>query len=345
MLREYNCPDYVDRAWLQGFARQSRSLAAAVIGDGALDAWWFCDMRRSELSLETPFPTWPVVSERYGCGAAANVAVQLRTLGVGRVCLLSVIGRDWRADLLESLLTAEGISTEALIRTPERQTPAYLKPVLEGYPDAPATEVSRLDFLSAVPLADDLEAEMLTRIRRLAAEVDFIIVSDQYLQGCLTPALRAEISAIGRGGALPVVVDSRHHLGAYSHVFATPNRHEAREVSGCFDLHEAGRELARRLSHDLAVTCGGEGALAVMGGEVHHLHPPRLDRIVDTVGAGDCFSAALAASWAVGRKNGQVPAGLRDVAFATAVATVSTRQRGTGRIRLHEVEAVLFGET
>lgn len=144
MLREYDCRKFIDRARFRSFATQSRQLSAAVIGDGALDAWWICDMRRSELSLETPFPTWPVVSERYGCGAAANVAVQLRALGVGRVHLLSVIGQDWRADLLESLLAAEGITTEALIRTPGRLTPAYLKPVLEEYPDALLEDFSSL---------------------------------------------------------------------------------------------------------------------------------------------------------------------------------------------------------
>ena len=340
MIRESRCQDWLDPASIERLAGQSPTRTAVVIGDVALDAWWFCDMRQSELSLETPFPTRPVVRERYGCGAAANVAVQLRALGIGRVYLLSVIGQDWRAGLLRELLQAEGIETSALIASAARVTPAYIKPMLQGYPEVAYSEVERMDFQSSEALSEALEAQVSERLEALSAEADVVVVSDQYRSGCLTPGLRAQLSTLRERRGLPVLVDSRHHLAAYRHVYATPNVYEALASSGCDEAQAAGAALRALLDHDLAVTHGAAGAVAYHGDAIHAVRPPQLPPVLDSVGAGDCFAAALATSWAL---SGQATPGLPDVAFATLVASLSTLQRGTGRIDLEQAARVIGG--
>ena len=81
-----------------------RKLRMAVIGDACLDAYWYADMRRSELSRETPHYNRPVYREEYSCGAAGNVAVNLATLNVESVLIFTILGKDWRSEILLDIL-------------------------------------------------------------------------------------------------------------------------------------------------------------------------------------------------------------------------------------------------
>ena len=71
-----------------------------VVGDLGLDAYWYADMTISVISRETPLFPRPVIREEYSPGAGANVAHNLADLGVGRVIAFSVLGDDWRGQIL-----------------------------------------------------------------------------------------------------------------------------------------------------------------------------------------------------------------------------------------------------
>ncbi|MEM3745070.1 MAG: sugar kinase, partial [Candidatus Bathyarchaeia archaeon] len=73
-----------------------KDLSAIVVGDFALDVYWYADMTMSELSRETPRYTRPIVRETYSPGASGNISWNLRDLGVRNVYAVTVIGEDWR---------------------------------------------------------------------------------------------------------------------------------------------------------------------------------------------------------------------------------------------------------
>jgi ribokinase len=97
----------------------------------------------------------------------------------------------------------------------------------------------------------------------------------------------------------------------------TPNEGEARTLTGEPDAQAAARALEHRTGAPVVVTLGARGAL--VGGEV--IAPPPV-RPVDTTGAGDTFSGALAAELARGA---DLAAATR---FATAAAALSTQGAG-----------------
>ena len=72
-----------------------------------------------------------------------------------------------------------------------------------------------------------------------------------------------------------------------------PNEHEARLLSGARDPARAARALLRRGCRRVVITLGAKGALLADAAGLRTLPAVRV-KPVDTVGAGDCFTAWLA---------------------------------------------------
>ena len=73
----------------------------------------------------------------------------------------------------------------------------------------------------------------------------------------------------------------------------TPNEHEAALLTGEADIERAGLALVRAGCRRVVVTMGAKGALLVTADRVQHFSATKV-KAVDTVGAGDCFTAWLA---------------------------------------------------
>ncbi len=108
-----------------------KSLNIAVLGDFALDAYWFVDMAKAELSRETSIFNRPVVKESYSMGGSANVAWNLADLGVKQVSAFSALGNDWRGRLLKELMMKAGIQLEGCITPPDWSTVLFIKILLQ----------------------------------------------------------------------------------------------------------------------------------------------------------------------------------------------------------------------
>ena len=83
-----------------------------VVGDCMLDQYWFGDAER--ISPEAPVPVVRVLRTDARLGGAANVALNITTLGA-KASLMSVAGEDEAGHTLRSLLEASGI--ESLLQT------------------------------------------------------------------------------------------------------------------------------------------------------------------------------------------------------------------------------------
>ncbi|HET7560409.1 MAG TPA: PfkB family carbohydrate kinase, partial [Limnochordia bacterium] len=120
-------------------------------------------------------------------------------------------------------------------------------------------------------------------------------------------------------GPLPEAVMASAYL-------VTPNESEAERMSGirvdgAAGAARAAAELRRQGAGRVIITLGGQGLYGLDESGEFHLTAHRVD-VVDTVGAGDAFTGALAAALAEGQS---LAAGCR---FATAAAALSVTQRG-----------------
>lgn len=284
-------------------------LKAIVVGDFALDVYWYADMTRSELSRETPHHIRPVVRETYSPGASGNICCNVKALGLKDVFAITVIGDDWRGRILNEKLKESGVALDYLITFPKRVTPTYIKPILCGWDSQ--QEDSRIDFMNYSPMSKECEERLIENIGEAVQKVDLVIVEDQMtLNGVVTERIRSDLIQFAKRNPEKVfVVDSRERIGLFTDMVLKPNRMEAvravwqsrnpNEVD-MDQLLEAGKELQRRVNRPVYVTLSENGALVITSSSHHHVPAVPTKPPIDPVGAGDTFISALGASLAVG---------------------------------------------
>ncbi|MCB1934284.1 MAG: bifunctional heptose 7-phosphate kinase/heptose 1-phosphate adenyltransferase, partial [Candidatus Accumulibacter sp.] len=94
-----------------------------IVGDVMLDRYWYG--LTSRVSPEAPVPVVKVETVEERPGGAANVAVNIATLG-GQVRVLGVAGADEAATLLETKLHRLGVTCD-LLRQPGHATITKLR--------------------------------------------------------------------------------------------------------------------------------------------------------------------------------------------------------------------------
>ena len=270
-------------------ALPSRELLAArrilVVGDVMLDRYWHGAVER--ISPEAPVPVVRIEREEERLGGAANVALNIRTLGA-RATLLTVVGQDEPARRLRELLSARNIET---VLREDKQLYTIVKLRIIGR----AQQLLRVDFENE----PDHEAlgEMLEAFAEQLPHHDVVLFSD-YGKGGLTHIPR--MIEMARAAAKPVLVDPkgsdyRRYAGAS---VITPNRGELAQVAGAWKGEEELRAKVDALRADIDVgavllTRSEDGMTLFDGAGVTH-EPARAREVFDVTGAGDTVIATLA---------------------------------------------------
>jgi D-glycero-beta-D-manno-heptose-7-phosphate kinase len=305
-------------------------LRAAVIGDISLDIYWRADMRKSELSRETPHFPLPVIQEWMSPGAGGNVASNLKALGTSQVYVVSAIGSDWRGGLLLSGLGSWDIRTEGIITSGDIVTNAYCKPLIKGISDL-EYEGPRIDFANYMPLPPKDETKLLEALDHISGKVDVFCVTDQFLFGCITEKVRLRLAGYARSGKT-VVADSRYRIKDYSDVYIKPNETEALRAAGITedmmgaspkDLGRISGILSKRNVSGVCMTAGKQGCIYSDKEKTVHIPSYDIEGPIDTCGAGDAFLSAFACALAAGAAHEEA------ASLANIAADVTVKKLGT----------------
>ncbi|MDI1348284.1 D-glycero-beta-D-manno-heptose-7-phosphate kinase [Aquabacterium sp.] len=262
-----------------------------VVGDVMLDRYWFGAVER--ISPEAPVPVVRVASEQERVGGAANVALNVKTLG-GNVTLLSMVGQDEPARRLRELLEAHGVAT-VLGQDPGMQTIVKLRIIGRNQ------QLLRVDF-EREPTHEVL-AQMLGDFERELANHDVVLFSD-YGKGGLAHIPR--MIEMARQAGKPVLIDPKgsdyaRYAGA---TVITPNRAELQQVIGNWkdeaDLIAKAEALRVQLGLDaLLLTRSEEGMSLFEPGQVSNVQAQARE-VADVTGAGDTVIATMALMMACG---------------------------------------------
>lgn len=307
---------------LDELLRRVKPLRVGVLGDFAIDAYWHADMTRSLLSRETPLHVRPVVREAYSAGAGANVARLVALLGA-EVEPFSVIGADWRGDLLVNLLAEANVGGPGLIRSPQVSTVMFGKVILEA--PGLCQEDPRVDFVNSRSVQPEAESQLLAVLDERLAGLDLLLLTDYEPMGVVSPGLRQGL--LDRTAGIPhVVADSRVHISDFPSCIRKPNLHEANAwwdlpPSQSPDVRALAREAHRhRGNGPLFVTLGIDGCL-VADGEGEVVVPTVPIGHGDPVGAGDAFLAAVGLALA-GGTDARTAAAFANLAAAATVRSI-----------------------
>ncbi len=268
----------------------SRARVLAV-GDAMLDRYWFGAVDR--ISPEAPVPVVRVGREEERLGGAANVALNVRTLGA-QAALLTVVGDDEPARTLERLLAEQGIAT-LLHKDPQIYTTVKLRVI------GRSQQLIRVDFENEPD--HELLEQMLPEYEAALAERDVVLFSD-YGKGGLThiPRMIATARAAGRAVLVdPKGSDYERYRGA---CVLTPNRAELAQVIGAWNneaqLHERTQALRERLGLGAVLLTRSEEGMSLFDAAGHVRIPAQAREVFDVTGAGDTVIATLATMLACG---------------------------------------------
>jgi D-glycero-beta-D-manno-heptose-7-phosphate kinase len=310
---------------LQGPTRERLERARVlVVGDAMLDRYWFGAVDR--ISPEAPVPIVKVNREEERLGGAANVALNVKTLGA-QATLLTVVGDDEPARKLRQLLAQHGV-TALLGSDPKLYTIVKLRVI------GRAQQLIRVDFENQPD--HEVLAGMLNDFEGALAEHDAVLFSD-YGKGGLEHIPRM-IELAGKLGK-PVLVDPKgsdysRYAGA---TVITPNRAELAQVIGAWNseaqLHE--RAQALRKTHGLAglLLTRSEEGMSLFDDAGHLQVPAQAREVFDVTGAGDTVIATLAAMLASGLS-------LREaMPLANRAASIVVGKFGTASVSYEELFA------
>ena len=262
-----------------------------VVGDVMLDRYWHGEVSR--ISPEAPVPVVHVRREENRLGGAANVALNVKTLGA-QATLLSMVGQDEAARSLQALLVLHGIRAE-LGEDPGMETIVKLRVI------GRSQQMLRIDFEKEPD--HEVLAGMLERFAALLPEHDAVLFSD-YGKGGL--AHIPHMIRMAREAGKPVLVDPKGSDWArYEHASViTPNRAELTQVIGAWSSESQLQQKAEALRQSLhlqalLVTRSEEGMTLFEAGRVSSV-PAQAREVADVTGAGDTVIATLALMVACG---------------------------------------------
>jgi bifunctional ADP-heptose synthase (sugar kinase/adenylyltransferase) len=287
------------------------ALRIAVIGDFCLDRYLEIDPSKTETSIETGHPVHNVVAVRSQPGGAGTILNNLVALGVGTTWPVGFCGDDGEGFELRHALA--GLPLDHFLQTDQRRTFTYCKPMLAG------KELNRLDTKNWTPTPDVVTDKLIASVRRLAPQVDAMVVLDQVDVAETGVVTRRLLDALATCGAPLILGDSRRGVRGWPPIALKMNACEL-AATGC----DSAAALARQQGKPVFVTMAERGIVgAAPDGTIEHVPALPVRGEIDIVGAGDAVTANLAASLAAG-------ATLREaLELANAAASIVIHQLGT----------------
>ncbi len=308
-------------------------LRILIAGDICLDRWCTYDPKHREPSRETGIDRIGVVSTEVTPGGGGTVANNIAALGAKQISVLGVTGDDGYAFELARALNERGIDASNLIRSSALQTFTYTKLInsTNRVEDQP-----RIDFIHSKPLAADLEEQLLTRLRNIAATFDAIIALDQSetpASGVVTAKMRRLLSELPNK---VIWADSRIRSEHFRNVIVKVNRQEAIAACNRLNIPQNYNALREALNApSLFVTEGADGVQIATPTALHNVPTKPIANPVDICGAGDSFSAGAVCALALGATESEA------AHFGNLVASITVMKAGTGTASPAELLALV----
>ena len=306
-------------------------LRILVIGDVMLDHYVWGDATR--ISPEAPVPVVDIARDSWTAGGAANVALNIASLGA-RCAVAGFIGKDDAGTRLNTILHSKRIATIA--------TPGEAPTILKTRVLVQHQQLCRLDREAPPPAYQFPAAKARALLAKEIEACDAVILSD-YAKGILSTELVARVTEMARKAGKFIALDPKpkRRLEFSDLDLITPNKREALQLAGIEPLPHApfpAAEVCARLDElyrtkHLVITLGEEGMLLSSKGTLLKTIPTAAREVFDVSGAGDTSLAALVLALTAGAR-------LETAAqFANAAAGVVVGKLGTAIVTPEELVA------
>jgi len=260
-----------------------------VIGDLMMDTYMWGTSDR--ISPEAPVPVVHVTSVENNPGGAANVALNLASLGAD-TSVVGVVGDDTEGIVLKDLLTEKSIGTGGIVCDADRPTTVKARVIAQG------NQVVRTDREVTWVLSDEIEKKVMDAVSSQISELDAVILQD-YNKGFFGKDSLSKILDVLGKAKVPVYADpKKDNFFDFTNVrLFKPNLNEfesalsAGYTSDQFESH--GKELRKKLNADIVMVTRSEKGVSLFTGDGMQTIPTKARKVHDVSGAGDTVIAAF----------------------------------------------------
>lgn len=298
----------IKKSGLKKFIPKFKNKRILVVGDLMLDHYIWGKVTR--ISPEAPIPVIEAEKEETKPGGAANVVLNLISLGAKVYCA-GVTGKDPEAKKLFSYLNSRGVDTEAVV--PDASRPTTIKTRVIAHHQ----QVVRIDKEKKLPLSPAILKKMHNCVKKIMPKIDAVIFSD-YNKGMITRQTVEDIIEMAKGRIIAVDPKPRNICVFNGITIMTPNKKEASEatniaIDSAEALSHAGMELLSMINAKaILITRGEEGMSLFEHGEESSI-PTVAKEVYDVTGAGDTVVSVVTLALAAG-------AGFKEAAVMANVA-------------------------
>jgi rfaE bifunctional protein kinase chain/domain len=287
------------------------------------------------ISPEAPVPVVLLDRKEYRLGGAANVALNLRSLGAP-VSLFSVVGSDEEGDRLIKMLREQSIQTNGLIQSNNRITTNKTRIISRNQ------QMMRLDSETTRELNDADTNCLLTAIEEyITKEKPGVVILEDYNKGVLTGSVIEHVIALCKKHRVITAVDpKRKNFFAYKGVdIFKPNLKEAKDalnLIGDQPLSElmptVHTQLNEELNHRVSFITLSEKGVFYQQGDDRAIIPSHVRNISDVSGAGDTVIAVAALVYAL-TGDAQLMASISNIAGGLVCEEVGTVPVNSERLK------------
>ena len=285
-----------------------------VIGDIMLDHYLYGNVTR--ISPEAPVPVVNITREEFSPGGAANVAVNLATIGV-KSRLAGNVGKDSYAKQLIDQIESVGVSSS--LHQTDNST--IVKTRVMGSQQ----QLLRMDFEKSFRAVE--WPSLWGKVEAQLPNTDVLVLSD-YNKGTLSNCQHLIRQAKERN--ITVLVDPKGtDFSRYSHAdLLTPNLSEFTAVVGSISSEAEMNDKAQKLINELQINAllltRSEKGMTLFRENHDPYHLPAISKAVtDVTGAGDTVIATVAATLAAGESI-ELAVTLSNIAASIVVGKVGT---------------------
>ncbi|WP_406017817.1 bifunctional D-glycero-beta-D-manno-heptose-7-phosphate kinase/D-glycero-beta-D-manno-heptose 1-phosphate adenylyltransferase HldE [Succinivibrio sp.] len=305
--------------------------AVTVVGDVMLDSYW--KGPSSRISPEAPVPVVRVTDKEERAGGAANVAINIASLGAP--CnLVGIVGEDKNAEILEKIVRAHSIKTDFVL-TKEHPTITKLRVLSRNQ------QLLRLDFEDSF---SNLDEEMILKSFKDSVKNSKVVIFSDYGKGSLSSVSKMiEIaSSLGIASLIdPKGTDFEKYRGA---TLLTPNMSEFEAVVGKVanddDLEQKALALISKLDLKMLLVTRSEDGMSLIRPGMKAVHLPTYAReVYDVTGAGDTVIGTLGTCLASGMDI------VTACEYANSAAGIVVGKIGTSTVSPSELEKALGKKT
>ena len=286
------------QSWPDIFSK-FKDLNILIIGDVMIDAYIWGAVER--ISPEAPVPIISVKKRDFRLGGAANVALNVLSLGAKPV-LCALAGQDVQGNRLLQLMGAKGMSTEGIVVSTTRPTTVKARVI------AAHQHVIRIDDESDAMATSQEEQELLNRIQKLLPDCQAVIFED-YDKGAITKKVIEETVKLAKSLGVPTIVDpkKRNFLQYRNVTLFKPNLKELREglkmeieADNTASVNEAVEQVKGRLGVEGVILTLSERGVYIDFQKQQLIVPAHKREIADVSGAGDTVVSIAALCVALG---------------------------------------------